>query len=73
MVFSVDDVRSVINKSVEKISASRLRKEPDLALLELFTSNAWRAAYLAFFYTYHGLMRVVSLWLIFSYVSNFVV
>jgi hypothetical protein len=70
MNVSISSVKDSIAKIVEKASGVVSHKEPDLAVLEQFDSNAWKAIYLGMFYVSKNFSRIVTLWILFSWISN---
>lgn len=72
MKVSVQSMKDSVGKVIEKASSGFKNKasKPDLEILSQFSTNFWKAGYLILFYVHRGFMRVISLWLLFSYINS---
>lgn len=71
MKIQVQDVKDAVGKVLEKaVSTTSPKNEPDLAIMEQFDSNVWKACYLLAYYSYHTCKRIISLWFLFSIIQG---
>lgn len=68
---SVTSIRDSLGKAVSKIGDSLHKdKQPDIDIVNALQADHWKISYILVFFLYHSFVRVVSLWIIFTWINN---
>jgi hypothetical protein len=72
MNVTVQSLKDSASRVIERATSGLKNKtsKPDLDILSQFSTNFWKAGYLLLYYIHRCFMRVVSLWVLFSYINN---
>jgi len=78
MEFSLSKVLSTVKDQAAKVvqrvalpNSDKTAKGPQLNILrDVFDTDKSRLIYLGFYYFYHGFVRIVSLWVVYNWLSG---